>query len=130
MSTTLRLPSGQAVTRHWNGHEFEFTFHGTDATVCQHDVAALCAFLEPTAESGETGRSTSTPAPEPSTGPEDKTPVERPDSNKSGRSDVLPYDERQFYTLVVSELPACTTCNRVGHLAADCPNEGGSRGKA
>ncbi len=50
-------------------------------------------------ESGQTGRSSSAPPAEPSTGPAAETGLERPTSNNSGRSDV------------------CRRCGRAGHVA-------------
>lgn len=43
MSTSIKLPSGQQVTRYWNGHGFLYMFTGTDATIDHGDLVALAA---------------------------------------------------------------------------------------
>jgi len=78
---------------------------------------------------GESGRTASGSPAGSSTGPERENDAERPDSNNSGRPDVEVITDGGA-TLEIRTLPACTTCKTIGHLAADCPNEGGERGKA
>ncbi len=43
MSTSIKLPTGQQVTRYWNGHGFLYMFAGTDATIDHNDLVALAA---------------------------------------------------------------------------------------
>lgn len=96
-----------------------------DGSPCRRSAGAS-GYCErhPIPETGETGRSASTPAPATSTGPIAENDVERPPSNNSGRSEVeggSVINEAGF-TLAIRDVPACTACGRIGHLAADCPN--------